>query len=185
MRRLLLSWIIFISAIAFPLHSLFGQTSITATINPNAIADGGGTGSTGYPYAVLVTIQNWAASAGSQAYLKIYFNTNNEFMWSATGVWSNSTTYSNANQPVVDIDASGNWSGWIYAKHNTNLGVTPRVRAAKVGATSTNLTSNAVSVSVLTMTTSGDGGWIVRQTSPAEQGNRRVLRFDAGRYISY
>ncbi len=168
-------------AFLFATHILFGQASITAIRIPNAVADGGGTGTIGYPYSIFVRIQNWTSGAGNQAYLKLYNGSNNEYMWSATNVWSNANAYSNANQPVVNIDASGNWSGWIYAKHNTTLGVTAAVRAAKVGATSTNLTSVTKTFTILNMTTSGTGGWIVRQTSPAV--NKGIVAYSGGQMV--
>jgi len=166
------------------LHSTFllGQATLTAVRIPTSIAGAGGTGTVGYPYAVFVRIQNWTAGASSQAYLKVYSGTNNEYMWSATGVWSNTTTYANTNQPVVTIDAGGNWSGWIYAKHNTTLGVTAAVRAAKVGATSTNLTSTPpVTFNVMTMSGAGTGGWIVRPTSPAA--NKGIVAYSGGAMV--
>jgi|GEM_PF-898852 len=179
MRRLFgfSSLILFLTLLISP--ALFAQATITAVRIPNAIADGGGTGTVGWPYAVFVQIQNWTAGASGQAYLKLYNSTNNEYMWSATGVWSNTTTYSNANQPVVNIDGSGNWSGWIYAKHNTTLGLTAAVRAAKVGATSTNLTSSTKTFNVMSMITTG--GWIFRQTSPAI--NKGIVAYLGGQMI--
>jgi len=123
----------FLFTLFIPVSHVFAQATITAVYFPSSVASGGGTGTVGSPYAVYVQVQNWSAAAGTQAYLKIYFNTNNEYMWSATGVWSNTTTYAAANQPVVNIDAGGNWAGWIYAKHNNTLGLTPRLRAARDG----------------------------------------------------
>jgi phosphatidylserine/phosphatidylglycerophosphate/cardiolipin synthase-like enzyme len=172
------STIIAAFAILFCSHNAFGQASITGIRIPDAIAESGGAGTTGYPYAIFVRIQNWSSGASSQAYLKLYNGGNNEYMWSATGVWSNTTTYSNTNQPVVNIDASGNWSGWIYAKHNNNLGATAAIRAAKVGATSTNLTSVTKTFNILTMSVSGTGGWIFRQTSPAV--NKGIVAYSGG-----
>ena len=162
---------------ALPLFPLFSQGTLTAVTIPNAIADGGGTGSTGTPYAVFVRIQGWSAGANSSAYLKIYSGTNNEFMWTGSA-WSNTTTYAAANQPVVSIDAAGNWSGWIYAKHNTSMGSSGSVRAAKVGATGTNLTSASKSFSILNMQGSGSGGWIVRASSPVV--NKGILAYAGG-----
>ena len=180
MRRVLLISATF-TALLFPAHIVLAQASITAIRIPNAIADAGGAGTIGYPYAVFVRIQSWSSGASSQAYLKLYSGSNNEYMWSATNVWSNSTAYSNANQPVVSVDAGGNWSGWIYAKHNTNLGTTSAVRAAKVGATSTNLTSPTKTFTILNMTTSGTGGWIFRQTSPAV--NKGIVAYSGGQMV--
>ena len=157
----------------------FGQATITGTYLPGSIADSGGTGTTGYPYAVFVTIAGWTAGASSQAYVKFYNGTNNEFMWSASGTWSNSTTYGSSNQPVVNIDGSGNWSGWIYMKHNPNVTATGKLRAAKVGSTSTNLTSVSITFNVLSMTSSG--GWLVRQTSPAV--NKPILAYSGGTVV--
>jgi phosphatidylserine/phosphatidylglycerophosphate/cardiolipin synthase-like enzyme len=155
--------------------------SITAERIPAAIADGGGAGTTGTPYAVFVRIQGWVAAANSQAYLKLYSSTNNEYMWSATGTWSNVTAYNSANQPVVSIDASGNWAGWIYAKHNTALGVSAAVRAAKVAATGTNLTSGAKTFSILNMSTGGNGGWLFRPSSPAV--NKGIVAYAGGAMV--
>ncbi len=155
--------------------SLFSQT-ISAQYFPSAVAGGGGSGSTGYPYAFFVRIQGWSACAGAQAYVKVYSGTNNEFMWTGAQ-WSNTTTYA-GNTPVVDIDGSGNWSGWIYAKHNDALGTAPKVRAAKVGATATNLTGATLAIAVLGMNSSGSGGWLVRTTSPAV--NKPVAAFSGG-----
>jgi hypothetical protein len=147
---------------------LFGAATITAVKMPTSFADGGSTGTTGYPYAVFVQISGWTSAASSTAFVKFYNSTNNEYMWSSTSVWSNTTTYAAANQPVVSIDASGNWSGWIYAKHNSSITGTFNVRAAKVGSTGTNLTTaSAVSFTALTMTSVGTGGWIMRNSSPA------------------
>lgn len=174
--RCLLALVLFANA-----QSLFAQASITGVRFPNAVAEGGGTGTTGYPYAVFVQISNWTAAASSQAYLKVYSGSNNEYMWSATSVWSNSTTYANANQPVVNIDASGNWSGWIYAKHNNNVGVNLQLRGARVGATSTQVTSTARTVTVMTMTGSGNGGWIFRQSSPAV--NKGIVAYSGGQMV--
>ena len=156
------------------------QASLTAVAIPNSIADGGGTGTTGYPYAVFVRIQNWTLAANGQAFLKIYSGTNNEFMWTGSA-WSNTTAYNAANQPVVAIDASGNWSGWIHAKHNTGLGTTGSVRAAKVGATSTNLTSSPKTFAVLNTTPAGNGGWLVRSSSPAP--NKGILAYAGGAVV--
>jgi len=159
--------------------TLNSQT-ITAVKIPTSIAGAGGTGTVGYPYAVQVSISGWTAGANSQAYLKIYYSTNNEYMWSATGAWSNTTTYSSSNQPVVNIDAGGNWSGWIYMKHN-DVVTGPKLRAAKVGATSTNLTGNAITFNVLNMTPAGNGGWVVRNTSPAV--NKPILAYSGGNIV--
>jgi phosphatidylserine/phosphatidylglycerophosphate/cardiolipin synthase-like enzyme len=159
---------------------LFSQT-LTPVIIPGAIADAGGTGSIGSPFAVFVRIQGWTAAAGAQAYLKLYSSTNNEYMWSQTSTWSNTTTYSGANQPVVTLDAGGNWSGWIYAKHNTALGTTASVRAAKVGATSTNLTSTGKTFTILSMTSGGSGGWIYRDSS--SEVNKGIVAFSGATVV--
>ena len=177
-RRILVAVILLFLA---PATHAVGQSSITAVYVPSSVASGGGTGVVGYPYAVYVSIQNWSTAASSQAYVKMYNGSYNEYMWSATGVWSNTTAYSNANQPLVNVDAAGNWSGWIYAKHNNSLGLTPKVRAAKVGATSTNLTGAAVSIAALDMTGTGNGGWIVRSTSPAM--NKGILAYSGGSVV--
>lgn len=165
---------------SLPAFQLFPQATLTAVTVPGAIADGGGTGSTGTPYAVFLKIQSWTAAAGSQAYLKLYASTNNEYMWTGS-TWSNTTTYASANQPVITVDGSGNWSGWIYAKHNSALGSTASVRAAKVGATSTNLTSSARAFSILNMQGTGNGGWIVRTSSPAV--NKGILAYAGGAVV--
>ena len=141
-------------AFSLLLHStfLFGQATLTAVRIPTSIADAGGTGTVGYPYAVFVRIQNWTAGASAQAYLKVYSGTNNEYMWSATGVWSKTTTYANTNQPVVMIDAGGNWSGWIYAKHNSAVGAALQVRARLIPTTPTvQLTTTAQNATILNM----------------------------------
>ena len=144
--------------------TLLAQGTITAQYFPGAVAGGGGTGSTGYPYAFFVKIEGWSSCAGGQAYVKLYSGSSNEFMWTGS-TWSSTTTYSASNQPVVNVDASGNWSGWIYAKHNDALGTSMKVRAAKVGATSTNVTGVSLTVTALGMISSGNGGWLVRSSS--------------------
>ncbi len=154
--------------------------SITAAVMPAAVADAGGSGNVGTPYAVFVRIQGWTSAANSQAYVKLYNSTNNEFMWTGSA-WSNTTTYAASNQPVVNLDASGSWSGWIYAKHNTGLGPTVNLRAAKVGSTSTNITQSGIPLNVLTMSGAGNGGWIVRTGSPAV--NKPVLAYGNGAII--
>jgi hypothetical protein len=95
---------------ALPVFQFFSKATLTAVTVPNAIADGGGTGATGTPYAVFVKIQGWTAGARSQAYLKVYSSTNNEYMWTGS-TWSTTTTYALSNQHVVTVDVSGNWSG--------------------------------------------------------------------------
>lgn len=163
-----LHWLSLFFIVLFAGSFAFGQGTITVSYLPNSIAGTGGTGTVGYPYAVHVNIQGWTGAASSQAYLKVYSGSNNEFMWAATNVWSNTTTYANTNQPVVDIDASGNWSGWIYAKHNDALGASVQVRARKIPTSPTvQLTTTAVTLTIMNMTTSGNGGWLVRSTSPA------------------
>ncbi|MBA4311922.1 MAG: hypothetical protein C0417_04755, partial [Chlorobiaceae bacterium] len=176
-----ISILLFIALLlAFPSATIFAQGAITGVKIPTAIAAGGGAGTIGYPYAVYVQITGWTGAASSQAYVKIYSGTNNEYMWSATSVWSNATTYADANQPKVDIDASGNWSGWIYMKHNDNLGVSGSIRAAKVGATSTvRVTSTLYTFTILNMTTTG--GWIVRQTSSAV--NKGIIAYSGGAVV--
>jgi phosphatidylserine/phosphatidylglycerophosphate/cardiolipin synthase-like enzyme len=175
------TYLLFITLLLIlPLCSVFAQGTITAVKIPTAIAGGGGAGTIGSPYAVYVQISGWTAAASSQAYVKIYSGTNNEYMWSATSVWSNTTTYADANQPKVDIDASGNWSGWIYMKHNDNLGATGSIRAAKVGSTSTvRITSTANTFTVLNMSTTG--GWIVKQTSTAV--NKGIIAYSGGAVV--
>jgi phosphatidylserine/phosphatidylglycerophosphate/cardiolipin synthase-like enzyme len=158
---------------------LFGQGTITAVKIPTSVASGGGVGTVGYPYAAFVQIQGWTACASSQALLKIYSGTNNEYMWSATNVWSNSTPFSNTNQPVADVDASGNWSGWIYMKHNDNVGASASIRVVKVGATATRLTTALPAFTILNMVTGA--GWIFRSTSPAE--NKGILAYSGGNIV--
>lgn len=156
--------------------------SITPAIFPGAVADGGGAGSVGTPYAVFVRIQGWIAAAGAQAYLKLYSGTNNEYMWTQSSTWSNLTTWGSANQPVVMIDANGNWSGWIYAKHNTALGTAASVRAARVDAPGTvRLTSAVPQFAILTMTQAGNGGWIFRASSPAV--DKGILAYSGGTVV--
>ncbi len=148
---------------------------------PTSIAGGGGTGTTGFPYAVFVRIQGWTACANGQAYLKLYSGTNNEYMWTGAA-WSNATTFSSSNQPVVGIDAGGNWAGWIYAKHNDALGSAASVRAAMVGATSTTrLTTGVLTFSVLSMVGGGSGGWIFRDSSAAV--NKAILAYAGGSVV--
>jgi phosphatidylserine/phosphatidylglycerophosphate/cardiolipin synthase-like enzyme len=171
-------YLLFAAVVLCGVSLVFAQVTITAERIPGAIADGGGGGTIGFPYAVFVRIQNWTAAASSQAYVKIYSGSFNEYMWSQTGVWSSATTYSTANQPVITLDAGGNWSGWIYAKHNTSLGVAGAVRAARVGATGTNLTSAQKTFTILGMTGGGNGGWLVRTSSPAV--NKPILAYAAG-----
>ena len=77
MRRVLLISATF-TALLFPAHIVLAQASITAIRIPNAIADAGGAGTIGYPYAVFVRIQSWSSGASSQAYLKLYSGSNNE-----------------------------------------------------------------------------------------------------------
>ncbi len=160
-----------------PLSVVFAQGTVSAVTFPSAVASGGNTGTVGYPYAVLVNIQGWTAGANQQAYIKIYNSTNNEYMWSATGVWSNGTTYASSNQPVVPLDAGGNWKGWIYAKHNDAAGATVSVRTRIVG-TTTQITSSSKALSVLNLATSGNGGWLVRTSSPAA--NKAIAAYAAG-----
>ncbi len=151
--------------------------SITAAVFPGSVAGGGGTGSVGTPYAVFVRIQGWSSAANAQAYVKVYSSITIEYMWTGSA-WSNGTAYSASNQPVVTLDASGNWSGWIYAKHNTALGTTAAVRAAKTSDTNIRLTSDARTFSVLEMQGSGNGGWIMRPSSPAV--NKVLLAYAGG-----
>ncbi len=155
--------------------SLFGAATITATYIPTSIASGGGTGITGYPFAVYVTISGWTAAANGQAYIKLYSGSTNEFMWSATGAWSNTTTFSTANQPVFNIDASGNATGWIYAKHNNSITGTYSLRGAMVGSTSTQVTQAGYAFTALTLAGGGNGGWVVRNSSPAV--NKAILAY--------
>jgi phosphatidylserine/phosphatidylglycerophosphate/cardiolipin synthase-like enzyme len=155
-----------------------GQGSIGAVYVPACIAGGGGVGATGSPYAVFVRIQGWTACANAQAYVKLYSGTNNEYMWTGTS-WSNTTAYSSSNQPVVTIDADGNWAGWIYAKHNDALGSAASLRAAMVGATSTTrVTSAQISFTVLSTVVGGNGGWISSDSSSAV--NKCILAFAGG-----
>ena len=170
MRGASLTYLLVFSSLLFR-----AEASLTVLARPLAAADFGGTGTDGYPYAILVQIQGWSAAANSQAYLKVYSGSSNEFMWSALGTWSNDIAFSNANQPVVSIDGSGNWVGWIYAKHNHSIIQTVSVRGAKVGSTGTQQTSPSFSLSILSMTTTGDGGWVVRQSSPAE--NKGIVAY--------
>src|SRR5713101_6600977 len=155
--------------------------SITAVHIPTSIASGGGTGSTGYPFAVYVRILGWAANANGQAYVKLYNGSSNEYMWSSTGVWSNSTTYSSSNQPVVNIDGSGNWSGWIYAKHNNGITISYNLRTAKVGSTTTNLTQTGIGFTSMDMSVTGNGGWVVRISSPAV--NKGILAYSGSSVV--
>jgi phosphatidylserine/phosphatidylglycerophosphate/cardiolipin synthase-like enzyme len=180
MRPIITRFLPLLAATLVAGSTAFSQTSLTTVAIPNAIADGGGAGTTGSPYAVFVRIQNWTAGANGQAYLKLYSSTGgNEYMWNGTA-WNNSTTYS-VSCPQVPIDASGNWSGWIYAKHNTGLGATASVRAARVVATGTNLTSASKTFTVLNMTPAGNGGWLVRTSSPAA--NKGILAYAGGAVV--
>ncbi|MBP1657635.1 MAG: hypothetical protein H6Q31_2236 [Bacteroidetes bacterium] len=180
MRQIIMN-LLFLALLALGAATALSQASLTVIHAPSAIAGSGGTGTVGTPYAVFVRIQGWTAAANAQAYLKIYSSTNNEYMWTGS-VWSNGTTFSESNQPVVNIDASGNWSGWIYAKHNASLGSTASVRAAKVGATSTTqLTSSSRSFTILDMQATGTGGWIMRPSSSAA--NKGVLAYAGGTIV--
>lgn len=161
---------------------LFAQGTITALRMPTSFASGGGTGTTGYPYAVYVQITGFTAAANSQAWVKLYLSTNIEYMWSATSTWSNGSTYSDANQPKLNIDGSGNGSGWIYAKHNDLVTPTFALRARWVNGTSSNqITSSSYNVNALDMTSLGNGGWIVRTSSPAV--NKAILAYAGGQIV--
>ena len=181
MLRILRSVIVFCFAFSPALLPVFGQGSVSAVYVPTSIAGGGGAGTTGSPYAVFVRIQGWTACVNAQAYLKLYSGTNNEYMWTGAA-WSNTTAFSSSNQPVVTIDAGGNWAGWIYAKHNDALGLAASVRAAMVGATSTTrVTSTPISFSVLTTAAGGNGGWIYSDSSAAL--NKCLLAYSGGSIV--
>ncbi len=160
--------------------TLYSQGTIAVQYFPSSIAGGGGTGTTGYPYAFFVRIEGWTLCAGSPAYVKVYSGSNNEYMWTGSS-WSNATTYGAANQPLVSIDAAGNWSGWIYAKHNDAITSSASVRAAKVGSTGTNKTSASVSLNVLSVTGGGNGGWLVGASSTAV--NKPIVAFAGGSIV--
>jgi len=171
----------FIFAVAFLLGEAAGQGSISAVISPAGIAGGGGGGSIGSPYAVFVRIQGWTAAAGASAYVKIYSGTNNEFMWTGAA-WSNNTQFDPANQPVVPIDASGNWAGWIAAKHNDAVGSSASLRAARVGDPSTTrITGTVPAFTVLTTAQGGSGGWIGRTSSAAV--NKAIAAYAGGTVV--
>jgi phosphatidylserine/phosphatidylglycerophosphate/cardiolipin synthase-like enzyme len=160
---------------------MHAQATISASVSPAALAGGGGPGSVGSPYAVFVRIQGWTAAAGTTAYVKIYSGSSNEYMWTGSD-WSSATAFDAANQPVVPINASGNWSGWIYAKHNDLLGTSASVRAGRVGdPTITRLTSALPAFNVLNVSVSGNGGWISRVTSAAV--NRAIGAFAGGTLV--
>ncbi len=157
--------------------SLFSAT-ITANYFPSAVATGGGSGTTGYPYAVFVQISGWTANA--TVYVKVYNGSTNEYMWKSPA-WSNSTTYS-TSCPIVTLDGSGNWSGWVYVKHNASITTTLAVRAALTTSTSTNVTSSAKTVSYLTMSGgTANGGFLVLATSDAV--NKGVLAYNGGAVV--
>jgi phosphatidylserine/phosphatidylglycerophosphate/cardiolipin synthase-like enzyme len=166
---------LFVSVVLLGLCTLtaFPQ-SISVLYAPAALAGGGGTGTAGTPYSVYVQIQGWTAAANGQVYLKIYSSTYNEYMWTGS-VWSNGTTYAASNQPVVNIDAAGNWSGWIHAKHNADLGSSASVRAAIVAATGTRLTSSSRPFTVLDMQGAGNGGWLFSPST--SEGNKGILAY--------
>jgi hypothetical protein len=155
--------------------TVYCQT-ITAEIMPSTFADAGGTGTTGYPYAAFVRVSGWTAAANSQIYLRFFVGSFQEYMWSATNVWSSGTSYGTANQPVATLDASGNWAGWIYAKHNSSV-TSPMKLRGRFG--SSNLDQSVVNFSTpLTMTSVGTGGWVVRTSSPAV--NKAIAAYSGG-----
>ncbi len=155
--------------------ALFSQT-ITAQYFPSAVAKGGDAGSLGYPYACFVTIQAWTSAANQQVYVKLYSTSGVEHLWTGSG-WSSGTTYS-GNIPVVTLDGTGGWSGWMYAKHDDIVGISVKPRAAKVSATGTNITGPAQIIDTLTMSASGNGGFIVRPSSPAI--NKAIAAYAGG-----
>ncbi|HLX11583.1 MAG TPA: hypothetical protein VKS81_02105, partial [Bacteroidota bacterium] len=171
-------FILIIAMFCLGVNLMYGAGTITATYIPTSIADNGGTGTTGYPFATFVTITGAAAS--SSYYIKIYNSSTNEYMWSGTQ-WSNTTTFSSANQPVVTTDASGGWKGWIYAKHNHTNSGTVNLRAALTTSTSTNFNQNGIAFTYLNVASGGTGGYVYRNTSPAV--NEAVLAYSGGSIV--
>ena len=100
-------------------------------------------------------------------------------MWRGNG-WSDGTTYA-GNIPVVTLDATGSWSGWVYAKHDDVVGTSVKARAAKVATSSTNITGGSLSFTVLTMSSAGNGGWLVGTSSAAI--NKPILAFAGGSVV--
>lgn len=157
----------------------FAQGTITAQYCPTAVAAGGGTGTVGYPYSCFVQIQGWSTAAGEQVYLKLYSTSGAEHMWKGSD-WSSGTSYA-GNIPVVTLDPTGSWSGWVYAKHDDAVGTSVKARAAKVASTGTNITGSAISLAVLNMGTSGNGGWIVSSSSSAV--NKAIAAYAGGSVV--
>jgi phosphatidylserine/phosphatidylglycerophosphate/cardiolipin synthase-like enzyme len=155
---------------------LLAQGTIAAQYFPTAVAGGGNVGTVGYPYACFVTIQGWTTAANEQVYLKLYSASGAEHMWTGSG-WSSGTTYA-GNIPTVQLDAGGNWSGWIYAKHDDVVGTSVKPRAARTASTGTNITGPAFTLTLLTMNSGGNGGWIVGDSSTAV--NKAIAAYSGG-----
>jgi hypothetical protein len=105
------------------------------------------------PFAVHITIQNWAALANQQVYVKVYSGSYNPYHYTSTYGWSNLTNYD--RKPIVTLDADGKWSGWLALKSSGMATFQPR--AASVAGTSTNLTGTAISGTLLDLSGSGNG----------------------------
>lgn len=104
------------------------------------------------PFAVHITIENWAEAADQDAHLKVYSGSYNPYHYTDENGWSNSTSYA-GYKPVVHIAADGSYSGWLFIKSNGLATFRPRARL--VEDTGVQITGADVLGNALDLTTTG------------------------------
>ena len=154
--------------------------TFTVTAPPSIVADmyplywDGDASVDAAPFAIHITISNWAAGANQDCYLKVYSGSANPYHYTVAGGWKNTTFYS--DKPIVHLDNNGNWYGWLVLKSSAMATFQPRV--ALVSNTSTNLTGAAITGTLLNVSPTGNGAIVqdLDGNALASPGNMIVVR---------
>ena len=166
------------SLLYYPLYFPGDATSATST-------------TVGTPFAAFVSLQGYTANSSGVIKSRLGPDTSN--LTQATSwmgaFWGGDAT-SWATCYPFPTDASGNWSGWIVAKALVSTSGTPTDATLyrprfRIPPTGGNLDFSAVSVTRMTMTPTGAGGWVEGHVykNGAPQANQVVVVKDASSVI--
>jgi len=134
------------------------------------------------PFVVHISITNWLAYANQSVYVKVFNSTlGNPYHYTSLYGWSKETNYD--RKPIVTLDASGNWAGWLALKSYGMNNFKPR--AALVTNTATNITGATVTGTLLDLSDTGNGAVVEDRDggSHSTPGNIILLRNGSGTIV--
>lgn len=136
------------------LGEILNAQSIHTSVYPSAVD----TSTNATPFAVFVVISDWEELASEWANLRITrVGSGSHFRIWNDSLWMSASLYSNC--PLVPLDSTGRWAGWMYLKAEGVSSTDFKAYARKADTTSPQIEEEE-SHSITLLDESTSGGWL-------------------------